>query len=92
MTMRRLLLVLLLASGPASAASAQPLAVPVVGMTVSDMERAVAFYTRVLSFRTISDVEVAGSAYEHLQGVFPARARAWCGSGSATRSSSSRST
>ncbi|AHG89410.1 Glyoxalase/bleomycin resistance protein/dioxygenase [Gemmatirosa kalamazoonensis] len=90
--MRRLLLVLLLASGPASAASAQPLAVPVVGMTVSDMERAVAFYTRVLSFRTISDVEVAGSAYEHLQGVFPARARAWCGSGSATRSSSSRST
>jgi len=73
--MRRLLLVLLLASGTASAASAQPLAVPVVGMTVSDMERAVAFYTRVLSFRTISDVEVAGSAYEHLQGVFPARAR-----------------
>lgn len=49
--------------------------VPTVGMTVSDMERSVAFYTQVLAFRKISDVEVAGDAFEHLEGVFAARAR-----------------
>jgi catechol 2,3-dioxygenase-like lactoylglutathione lyase family enzyme len=51
------------------------LAVAHVGMTVSDMDRAVAFYEKALSFRKISDVEVAGSAYEHLQGVFGLRMR-----------------
>ncbi|MEP7064804.1 MAG: VOC family protein [Gemmatimonadota bacterium] len=46
-----------------------------VGMTVSDMDRSIAFYTGVLTFRTVSDVEVTGDAYEHLEGVFGARAR-----------------
>ncbi|MBD2462703.1 VOC family protein [Oscillatoria sp. FACHB-1407] len=46
-----------------------------VGMTVSDMERALAFYTQVLPFREISDVEVWGSEYERLQGVFGVRMR-----------------
>ena len=56
---------------------AQPLvaAVHAVGMTVSDMDRAVEFYGRILSFEKISDVEVAGSEYEHLQGVFGLRMR-----------------
>ena len=50
-------------------------AVESVGFTVEDMERAVAFYTGVLPFRKISDVEVSGRAYELLTGVFGARSR-----------------
>lgn len=50
-------------------------AVASIGMTVDDMDRAVDFYTRVLTFEKISDSEVAGREYELLQGVFGARAR-----------------
>lgn len=50
-------------------------AVESVGMTVSDMEQAVAFYTKVLSFKKVSDVEVLGEAYEQLQGLFGVRLR-----------------
>lgn len=46
-----------------------------VVITVSDMARAVAFYTHVLDFRVVSDREAAGSDYEHLLGVFGARIR-----------------
>jgi catechol 2,3-dioxygenase-like lactoylglutathione lyase family enzyme len=49
--------------------------VPTVGVTVSDMDRAVDFYTRVLSFEKVSDVGVAGAEWEHLAGVFGARSR-----------------
>jgi hypothetical protein len=59
---------------PAVLAQQSPLpvvaAVEAVGMTVADMDRSIAFYANVLSFETISDVEVTGSEYEHLQGVF----------------------
>ena len=50
-------------------------AVEAVGMTVADVERSVGFYSNVLSFQKVSDVEVAGSAYEELQGVFGLRMR-----------------
>jgi catechol 2,3-dioxygenase-like lactoylglutathione lyase family enzyme len=50
-------------------------AVESVGMTVSDMSRAVDFYTGVLSFTPVSDVEVAGRPHELLSGVFGARMR-----------------
>ena len=46
-----------------------------VGMTVSDMDRAVAFFSSVLEFEKQSDVEVAGEEYEHLEGVFGLRVR-----------------
>lgn len=49
--------------------------VATVGMTVSDMDRAIEFYSQVLSFEVISDVEVYGSEYERLVGVFGARMR-----------------
>jgi catechol 2,3-dioxygenase-like lactoylglutathione lyase family enzyme len=49
--------------------------VDAVGFTVSNMDRAVDFYTRVLSFTKTSDVEAAGRGYELLSGVFAARAR-----------------
>jgi catechol 2,3-dioxygenase-like lactoylglutathione lyase family enzyme len=75
MILKRFALValLILAVAPASAQSV--VAVDAVGMTVSDMDRAVAFYTQVLTFEKVSDVEVAGSEYEHLQGVFGLRMR-----------------
>src|SRR5215216_4915966 len=46
-----------------------------IGMTVSDMHQSVDFYSRVLSFEKISDVEVTGEDYERLQGVFGLRMR-----------------
>src|SRR5438445_12384191 len=49
--------------------------VAAVGVTVSDMDRAVNFYSTVLLFEKVSDVEVAGDEFERLQGVFGARAR-----------------
>jgi catechol 2,3-dioxygenase-like lactoylglutathione lyase family enzyme len=48
-------------------------AVEAVGVTVADMDRSVRFYSGVLSFEKVSDVEVAGSDYEHLQGIFGLR-------------------
>jgi catechol 2,3-dioxygenase-like lactoylglutathione lyase family enzyme len=57
-------------------ASAEPaqLAVEAVGMTVSDVDRAVEFYS-ALSFRKVSETEVLGEEFEHLEGVFGARLR-----------------
>lgn len=46
-----------------------------VGFTVSDMDRAIDFYTRVLPFEKIADKEVWGEDFEHLSGVFGARVR-----------------
>ncbi len=63
------------ASVAANDASLPVSAVESVGITVSDMDRAVDFYTRVLSFVPVSDVEVAGRRYELLNGVFGARMR-----------------
>ena len=50
-------------------------AVDVVGLTVSDTDRAVDFYTGVLPFKMVSDEEVAGRQYELLSGLFGARSR-----------------
>lgn len=50
-------------------------AVHSVGMTVADMDRSVAFYTRVLSFEKVSDVEVWGDEFERLHGIFGLRMR-----------------
>jgi catechol 2,3-dioxygenase-like lactoylglutathione lyase family enzyme len=57
--------------------SLAPAAVAVnsIGITVSDMDRSVEFYSKVLAFEKVSDVEVWGEAYEHLQGVFGLRMR-----------------
>ncbi len=54
---------------------AQVKAVASVGMTVSDMDQAVDFYHKVLTFEKVSDIEVAGADYEQLQGVFGVRMR-----------------
>ena len=44
-------------------------------MTVSNMDRSVDFFAKVLSFEKVSDVEVAGREYEELQGLFGLRMR-----------------
>src|SRR6201997_872174 len=49
--------------------------VDAIGITVSDMDRAVAFYSKFLTFEKVSDTEVAGENYEHLEGVFGLRMR-----------------
>lgn len=49
--------------------------VETIGFTVSDMDRALDFYTKVLPFEKVSDVETAGEEFEHLSGVFGARVR-----------------
>jgi len=77
-TIRRipqLLFVVVLLVWAAPAATAQALAVDSVGITVSDMDRALDFYTKVLPFEKLGDVEISGPEFERLQGVFGARAR-----------------
>src|SRR5262249_20767176 len=74
LAIRFLLLATLVASARADAC---PLASAVdsVNMTVSDMDRAVECYSRVLSFTKGWDTEVAGETYESLEGVFGVRMR-----------------
>ena len=50
-------------------------AVESVGMTVADLDRSIRFYSKVLSFEKISDIELQGSDYEHLEAVFGLRMR-----------------
>jgi len=72
-----MLLPLLLLFLFAVSAQATPIATRVesVGMTVADMDRSLDFYTHVLPFKKVSDVEVANEQYEHLEGVFGLRIR-----------------
>jgi hypothetical protein len=46
-----------------------------MGFTVSDMDRSVAFYRDVLTFKPVSDIEVDGPEYDQLYGIFGVRAR-----------------
>src|SRR5262245_52443211 len=70
---KRFLITLLVVALSLSAAQGA-ISVESIGMTVSDMDRAVEFYS-ALTFQKISDVEVFGDEFEHLEGVFGARAR-----------------
>jgi catechol 2,3-dioxygenase-like lactoylglutathione lyase family enzyme len=56
-------------------ATAGVTSVDVVALTVADADAEAAFFTTVLSFEKVSDVEVAGENYEHLEGVFGLRMR-----------------
>ena len=75
------LVVVLVLAGIAQAKAAQSAspapvrAIESFAVTVSDMERSVAFYRDVLGFVPEDDREVAGDAWEHLYGVFGARVR-----------------
>jgi catechol 2,3-dioxygenase-like lactoylglutathione lyase family enzyme len=66
-----------LVSGTAGyAESKSPIrSVGAVGMTVSDMDASVDFYSSVLGFKKVSDAEVLGDDYERLKGLFGLRMR-----------------
>ncbi len=67
-----LVLLVILIGAPVFAAQ-RISAVDAIGITVSDMDRSLAFYTAVLPFNQVARSEVAGDAYEHLTGVFGLR-------------------
>lgn len=72
------LVVHLVAGGPLAAEPLQTATphVAAVGLTVSDLDRSIAFFTGLLDFREVGErLELAGSEFEHLTGVFGARAR-----------------
>jgi catechol 2,3-dioxygenase-like lactoylglutathione lyase family enzyme len=75
MILPRLTLLLLIVSGSCGYAAGQVDAVLRIGMTVQDLDRSVAFYTNVLDFKKVSEVEIAGEAWERTFGVFGMRAR-----------------
>ena len=50
-------------------------AVDAIGITVSDLDRSVEFYSNVLHFEKVSEFEAAGDAFEHWKGVFGLRLR-----------------
>jgi catechol 2,3-dioxygenase-like lactoylglutathione lyase family enzyme len=64
-----------LPAGAAAAGSPRVREVGCVGMTVSDLDRSVAFYEKVLDFRKVLEEEDAGASYETLTGVFALRTR-----------------
>ena len=74
---RRTVLALLIAAVGLVASEPKPLVTGVdsIGITVSDLDRAVAFYSDVLSFRKVSGYEATGSEHERLLGVFGVRVR-----------------
>ncbi len=73
---RNLLAVLVLVLVTLPGVAQQPLVsgVDSIAMTVSDMDRMVDFYSK-LTFQKVSDTEVAGDEFEHLEGVFGLRVR-----------------
>jgi catechol 2,3-dioxygenase-like lactoylglutathione lyase family enzyme len=77
MMLLRTFITILVCAGALSASDRKPLvsAVDSIGLTVSDLDRSVEFYSNVLSFEKVSEVEVDGAEYEHLQGVFGLRVR-----------------
>jgi catechol 2,3-dioxygenase-like lactoylglutathione lyase family enzyme len=74
---RRIFLSLVLVSSVWAGGDRPPLVTSVdsIGLTVSDLDRSVEFYSKVLSFEKVSETEVDGSDYEHLEGVFGLRMR-----------------
>jgi catechol 2,3-dioxygenase-like lactoylglutathione lyase family enzyme len=75
--LRRPFILLAVFCGAHAAADHRPLvtAVDSIGLTVSDLDRSVEFYSKVLLFEKVSETEVDGPEYEHLEGVFGLRMR-----------------
>ena len=78
MKLVRLLAWIGLAAGCVAVAIAEPpgiTGVEAVGITVSDLDRSVDFYTGVLHFQKEWEAEWSGADVEHLKGVFGVRVR-----------------
>src|SRR5215472_11112197 len=67
----------LIVAGGALCAGPHPLVTGLdsIGLTVSDLDRSVEFYSGVLHFQKVSETEAEGEAWEHLTGVFGPRMR-----------------
>ncbi|HZR84932.1 MAG TPA: VOC family protein [Candidatus Binatia bacterium] len=65
------------AAGQGMPSARQPVVtgVDAIAITVSDLDRSIDFYSRILGFALLSETEVAGDAWEELEGVFGARIR-----------------
>ena len=70
-----MLLIVVIAGAPGTTCAQLVKSVDSIGMTVSDMDRSIDFFAKVLSFEKIGDVEVHGSEYEKLQGLSGLRMR-----------------
>jgi catechol 2,3-dioxygenase-like lactoylglutathione lyase family enzyme len=66
---------LLLLGSAAFGEALKALAIGPIGMTVSDMDRSVAFFHDVLTFEKVADSEFNDDAFDRLEGVFGARVR-----------------
>lgn len=75
--LRAALMLTLLIASRSGAAGEQSLVAEVgpVGVTVSDLDRSVDFYTHVLHFNKLTEEEDAGEELEHVKGVFGLRIR-----------------
>jgi len=73
--MRRLLIFVFVGALTASDKSPLVTAIDSIALTVSDLDRSVEFYSKVLSFEKVSEREIAGDEAEHLVGVFGLRMR-----------------
>jgi catechol 2,3-dioxygenase-like lactoylglutathione lyase family enzyme len=73
--MRAAVLALLLLCAPARAVEPRIVAVDAIGMTVADMDASIDFYSRILGFTPVRDVEIEGDAWERLRDLFPIRMR-----------------
>ncbi len=76
-TLKTAVLLCFLVLGAALTASAEPklLGIGAIGMTVSDMDRSVQFYSEVLNFQKVSEREFHQEQFDRLMGVFGARVR-----------------
>lgn len=74
-TLIRFLTLILVVTTVHSVTFAQVLKVDAIGITVSDLDRSVKFYTEVLGFSKVSETEVLGEEQEQLQGLFGVRMR-----------------
>ncbi len=70
-----LLVALLFLGATACAETLTPLAVGPIGVSVSDMDRSVAFFHNVLAFEKVADCEFNDDGFDRLEGVFGARVR-----------------
>src|SRR5437763_2372548 len=73
----RLVLFLVVACSALAERDHSPLVTGVdsIALTVSDHDRSIGFYSKVLSFEKVSETEVDGPDFEHLEGVFGIRMR-----------------
>lgn len=69
------LLASLAAASPAAGPAVRVEAVESIELTVADLDRSVRFFTEVLTFEKMSEIEASGAEQERLEGVFGLRLR-----------------